>query len=76
MMWQRERCAEGLVWGFSCQMVFPRSVAAVAARRVECSQLLELVVPVLCSERERPFFVPSPTVRLPQREEGVKGQKC
>src|ERR1700737_4476914 len=28
---------------------------------------------VLCSERERPFFVPSPAIRFPERAEGVKG---
>jgi hypothetical protein len=30
---------------------------------------------VLCSERERPFFVPSPTIRFAERAEGVKGPK-
>jgi len=30
---------------------------------------------VLCSERERPFFVPSPAIRFPERAEGVKGPK-
>ena len=30
---------------------------------------------VLCSERERPFFVPSPANRFPERAEGVKGPK-
>jgi hypothetical protein len=30
---------------------------------------------VLCSELERPFFVPSPAVRFPERAEGVKGPK-
>jgi hypothetical protein len=32
-------------------------------------------VAVLCSERERPFFVPSPTIRFAERAEGVKGPK-
>jgi hypothetical protein len=32
-------------------------------------------LPVLCSERERPFFVPSPAIRFPERAEGVKGPK-
>ena len=30
---------------------------------------------VLCSERERPFFIPSPAIRFPERAEGVKGPK-
>ena len=30
---------------------------------------------VFCSERERPFFVPSPTIRFAERAEGVKGPK-
>src|SRR5690349_502305 len=32
-------------------------------------------VAVLCSERERPFFVPSPAIRFAERAEGVKGPK-
>src|SRR6202008_2543885 len=28
---------------------------------------------VFCSERERPFFVPSPAIRFAERAEGVKG---
>ena len=32
-------------------------------------------LPVLCSERERPFFVPSPAIRFAERAEGVKGPK-
>ena len=30
---------------------------------------------VFCSERERPFFVPSPAIRFAERAEGVKGPK-
>src|SRR5215510_9949734 len=30
---------------------------------------------LLCSERERAFFVPSPAIRFPGRAEGVKGPK-
>jgi hypothetical protein len=30
---------------------------------------------VLCSELEKPFFVPSPAIRLAERAEGVKGPK-
>jgi hypothetical protein len=33
------------------------------------------VLTVFCSERKRPFFVPSPAIRLPERAEGVKGPK-
>ena len=31
--------------------------------------------PVLCSERGKPFFVPSPASRIAERAEGVKGPK-
>jgi hypothetical protein len=34
-----------------------------------------VLLTVLCSERERPFFVPSPAIRFPARAEGVKGPK-
>jgi hypothetical protein len=34
-----------------------------------------VLLTVLCSERERPFFVPSPAIRFPERAEGVKGPK-
>src|SRR5262252_5896013 len=46
---RRERSPGGpcthLYGAFRVKRFFPPSVAAVAARRVECSQLLELVVP-------------------------------
>jgi hypothetical protein len=29
---------------------------------------------VLCSERERPFFVPSPAIRFLERAEGVSAR--
>jgi hypothetical protein len=32
-------------------------------------------MPVLCSEQERPFFVPSPAIGGPERAQGVKGPK-
>src|SRR5215813_9297462 len=32
-----------------------------------------VLLTVLCSERERPFFIPSPAIRFPERAEGVKG---
>ena len=34
------------------------------------------LLPVLCWERKRPFFVASPAIRFPERAEGVKGPKC
>ena len=39
-------------------------------------RLFWVVLTVFCSERERPFFVPSPAIRFPERAEGVKGPKC
>jgi hypothetical protein len=38
-------------------------------------RLFWVVLRVFCSERERPFFVPSPAIRSPERAEGVKGPK-
>jgi hypothetical protein len=38
-------------------------------------RLFSVVLRVFCSERERPFFVPSPAIRSPERAEGVKGPK-
>ena len=38
-------------------------------------RLFWVVVTVFCSERERPFFVPSPAIRFAERAEGVKGPK-
>ena len=38
-------------------------------------RLFWVVLTVFCSERERPFFVPSPAIRPPERAEGVKGPK-
>jgi hypothetical protein len=35
--------------------------------------LFLVLLPVLCSEREKPFFVPSPGIRFAERAEGVKG---
>ena len=34
------------------------------------------LLPVLCSEREGPFFIPSPAIRFAERAEAVKGPKC
>jgi hypothetical protein len=42
-------------------------------RPISCPSSLR--VTVFCSERERPFFVPSPAIRFPERAEGVKGPK-
>ena len=33
-------------------------------------RLFWVVLTVFCSERERPFFVPSPAIRFPERAEG------
>ena len=38
-------------------------------------RLFWVLLTVLCSERERPFFVPSPAIRFAERAEGVKGPK-
>jgi hypothetical protein len=38
-------------------------------------RLFWVLLIVLCSERERPFFVRSPAIRFPERAEGVKGPK-
>src|SRR3984893_11851628 len=38
-------------------------------------RLLLVFAHVLCSERERPFFIPSPAIQFPERAEGVKGPK-
>ena len=38
-------------------------------------RLFWVVLTVFSSERERPFFVPSPAIRSPERAEGVKGPK-
>jgi hypothetical protein len=34
-----------------------------------------VLLTVLCSEREKPFFVPPPAIGFPERAEGVKGPK-
>jgi hypothetical protein len=31
------------------------------------------LLPVLCSEREGPFFIPSPTIRFPERAQWGQG---
>ena len=40
-----------------------------------CQAVVWVVLTVFCSERERPFFVPSPAIRFADRAEGVKGPK-
>ena len=40
-----------------------------------CQVVVLGLLSVFCSERERPFFVPSPAIRFPERAEGVKGPK-
>src|SRR5437016_2828588 len=39
-------------------------------------RLFWVVLTVFCSERERPFFVPSPAIRFAERAQGVEGPKC
>jgi hypothetical protein len=34
-----------------------------------------VLLAVLCSERERPFFIPLPAIQFAERAEGVKGPK-
>jgi hypothetical protein len=38
-----------------------------------CQAIVFGLLTVLCSERERPFFIPSPAMQFPERAEGVKG---
>ena len=40
-----------------------------------CQVVVFDLLRVLCSEREGPFFIPSPTIRFAERAEGVKGPK-
>jgi hypothetical protein len=40
-----------------------------------CQAVVLGLLSVFCSERERPFFVPSPAIRFAERAEGVKGPK-
>src|SRR5438105_14139205 len=40
-----------------------------------CQAVVSGCAEVFCSERERPFFVPSPGIRFAERAEGVKGPK-
>ena len=41
-----------------------------------CQVVFIGLLPVLSSEREGPFFIPSPTIRFPERaRNGVKGPK-
>src|SRR5271156_3700104 len=54
-----------LYGAFPCQGAFSRGWHLIA----------NCCLTVLCSERERPFFVPSPAIRFPERAEGVKGPK-
>ena len=35
-----------------------------------------VLLPVLCSERERPFFIPSPAIRFPERAEGSRDRNA
>jgi hypothetical protein len=40
-----------------------------------CQVVVFGLLQFFCSERERPFFVPSPAIRFAERAEGVKGPK-
>jgi hypothetical protein len=40
-----------------------------------CQVVIFGLLPVLCSELEKPFFVLSPAIRFAERAEGVKGPK-
>jgi hypothetical protein len=40
-----------------------------------CQVVIFGLLAVLCSEREKPFFVPSLAIRFAERAEGVKGPK-
>ena len=61
------------------QAVIISLVIGVMGRKLvwgfSCQVVVFGLLPVLCSERERPFFVPSPAIRFPERAEGVKGPK-
>jgi len=59
----RSGLADGGRWIRTCMGLFLSSGCFVVLLRV------------LCSKRERPFFVPSPAIRFPERAEGVKGPK-
>ena len=63
----RSQVRNRLVWAFYCQGAFPRGWA------VDPLIVLWVLLTVLCSERERPFFVPSPAIRFPERAEGGQG---
>jgi hypothetical protein len=65
----RDWFAPDLYGAFPCQGgFFPAGVHLIG----ECCLGL---LTVLCSERERPFFIPSPAIRFAERAEGVKGPK-
>jgi hypothetical protein len=38
-------------------------------------RLFWVLLTFFCSERGRPFFVPSPAIKLAERAEGIKGPK-
>ena len=38
-----------------------------------CQVVFFGLLPVLCSEREGPFFIPSPTIRFPERAQWGQG---
>jgi len=49
--------------------------SAVRRRSFEEKPVSLFIVPLCAQARERPFFVPSPAIRFPERAEGVKGDR-
>ena len=62
-------------WGVSCQGLCLHPVWFSAVLEIGDAEADRPLEPVFCSELEGPFFVPSPTFRIPERAEGVKGPK-
>src|SRR5215469_8509256 len=62
-------------WGVSCQGLCLHPVWFSAVLEIGDPEADRPLEPVFCSELEGPFFVPSPTFRIPERAEGVKGPK-
>jgi hypothetical protein len=74
---KKERTLEALPRQFQARPATPSEVkfAADLYGAFPVKRLFWVVLTVFCSERERPFFVPSPAIRFPERAEGVKGPK-
>jgi hypothetical protein len=76
-----EEVTQGQIYP-SSEVLSVRRIAAVEEVRsrlvwgFSCQAVVFWVLlTVLCSERETPFFVPSPAIRFPEPAEGVKGPK-